>query len=331
MGIVLFIRKVQKDAMTTPLHVVLGAGQVGSRLTKRLLAKGLRVRTVRRSGKDAQSGLHQQLSGDITDLAFAERAGAGATVVYDCMNPPYDQWKTQLLAMGKGGLHAAMSANARLVALDGLYQFGAPGVPFTEESPLAPRTAKGELKRRLQELRMVYRPHLTIGRASDFFGADLPNSWWGPRFFERITQGKPGETMGDPDMPHAYTYVDDVARALETLGENDIARGSDWMLPTAPAESTRALTQRIGRALVLANAQTRAIPRWLLKVIGLFNPTLREAAEMAYQWEVPFLVDDSRFVKTFGYGATPLDVAVEEVVRPMRLHAAPARYSRTAP
>jgi len=28
---------------------------------------------------------------------------------------------------------------------------------------------------------------------------------------------------------------------------------------------------------------------------------------MAYQWEVPFVIDDSRFRQTFGYGATPIE------------------------
>jgi hypothetical protein len=40
---------------------------------------------------------------------------------------------------------------------------------------------------------------------------------------------------------------------------------------------------------------------------------MRAAAEMTYQWKVPYLLDDSRFRTTFGVSATPIDVAVQEM------------------
>ena len=43
----------------------------------------------------------------------------------------------------------------------------------------------------------------------------------------------------------------------------------------------------------------------------------REArkVEMAYQWERPFVIDDSRYRRTFGEGPTPVDEAVAEPFR----------------
>ncbi len=297
------------------LHVVLGAGQVGARLRDLLLARGLRVRVVRK-GVSTLSGHPrlEQLSGDLTDLGFAERATAGATVVYDCMNPAYHEWPRLLLPMARGALHGATHAGAKLVALDCLYMYGRVEGPMREDTPVNPCSRKGELRARLGELRLDADARgdvrVAVGRASDFFGADLPFSGFGPRFFERILAGSPGECMGDPDMPHAYTYVDDVAAALATLGERDEALGKVWHLPTAPAESTRALTRRIGRALGI-DADSRRVPKWLLRTVGVFSPFVREVVEMTYQWEIPFLLDDSRFRETFGQGATPLDRAVE--------------------
>ena len=40
--------------------------------------------------------------------------------------------------------------------------------------------------------------------------------------------------------------------------------------------------------------------------MGLFNPTVRELDEMLYEFEQPFIVDGSKFERTFGIGATPL-------------------------
>jgi nucleoside-diphosphate-sugar epimerase len=295
------------------LHVVLGAGQIGTRVAKLLTASGHRVRLVQRSRAPNQLPLVDHVSGDIKNLEFAEAVTRGAAVVYDCMNPPYHEWPELLLPIARGALHGATRAGAKLVALDCLYMYGKPGGPMREDSPLVPSSKKGALRVELAHERLSAHARgdvrVTIGRASDFFGEALPYSCWSERFFQRLYARKSGECMGDPDMPHSYTYADDVARALVTLGASDAADGKVWHLPTAPAESTRSLTNRLGRELGLEADVTR-VPRLFLRAAGLFSPFLREVLEMTYQWEVPFLLDDSRFRETFGYGATPVEAQV---------------------
>jgi nucleoside-diphosphate-sugar epimerase len=295
------------------LHVVLGAGQIGTRVADILLARGHRVRIVRQGrGGEPRPGL-EWASGDITQIAFASDVTRGAAVVYDCMNPPYHRWPELLLPIARGALHGATKAGAKLVALDCLYMYGRPTGPLRESSPLSPCSKKGALRVALAEERLgAHRRgdvRVAIGRASDFFGPDLPYSCWSRRFFERAAAGKPGECMGDPDMPHAYTYAPDVARALVTLGERDEALGQVWHLPTNPAESTRALAARLGQALGV-RVEVARVPRLLLHAIGVFSPFMREVREMAYQWDVPFELDDTRFRAAFGQGPTPIDEAV---------------------
>lgn len=295
--------------MNNELHVVLGAGQIGSRLSKLLLAKGHRVRIIQRSKPSASVANLEHMAGDITDLGFAEQATRGASVVYDCMNPPYHLWPEQLLAMGCGAVHGASCAGAKLVALDCLYMYGRPNGPLTENAPLTPCSKKGVLRVELANMRLTAHRQgkvpVAIGRASDFFGPNLQFSAWGDRFFQRIHAGQAAECMGDPDMPHAYTYADDVARGLVTLGERSEALGRVWHLPTNPAESTRSLAKKLGAALGL-DVKTKRVPKLLLRGIGLFDPFMREVVEMTYQWEMPFAVDDSAFRQAFGYGATPV-------------------------
>ncbi|WAS98915.1 NAD-dependent epimerase/dehydratase family protein [Nannocystis punicea] len=298
------------QATSAPLHVVLGAGQIGGRLVELLRARGLRVRQVRRTAVGVGPEL---VAGDITDLDFARRATEGAAVVYDCMNPAYHRWPQELLPIARGALHGAARAGARLVALDCLYMYGRPNGPMREDSPLAPCSKKGELRVQLAELRLAADRRgdvpVAIARASDFFGADLAYSVWNDRFFRRILAGRRGEVFGDPDLPHAYTDVEDVARALATLGTSDRGFGQVWHIPTPPAESTRGLAQRLGRALG-RDVDVTSVPRWLVRALGLASPMMRELAEMMYQWEVPFLVDDAKFRAAFGWSATPVDEAV---------------------
>jgi nucleoside-diphosphate-sugar epimerase len=312
------------ENLNAPLHVVLGAGQVGTRLAQQLRAQGLRVRAVRRSSEKVAPGI-ELCAGNIVDLAFAEQALAGASVVYDCMNPSYDKWPELLLPIARGALHGAQKAGAALVALDCLYMYGRPQGAMHERSPLTPCSKKGALRVALAEERFAAHRRgdvrVAVGRASDFFGPDLPLSAFSDRFYQRVLAGKAAECMGDPDQLHSYTYVDDVARALAILGSDERSFGEVWHLPTAAAETTRQLNARLGRALGLDIA-TMQVPKWLVRGLGLFQPMMRELHEMMYQWDVPYVLDDSKFRATFGVSATPTQVAVEETARWAR-----ARYA----
>ncbi|HEU0029208.1 MAG TPA: NAD-dependent epimerase/dehydratase family protein [Kofleriaceae bacterium] len=297
------------------LHVVFGSGQIGTRIATRLLAAGERVRVVSRH--PAPPAGAEAVAGDARELAFAADAARGARVVYDTMNPLYHHWKRDLLALGRGSLHAAQTSGARLVALDCLYMYGAAEGPMREDSPVRPVARKGVQRAELAEIRLdaVRRgaAHVAIARASDFFGPDLPASWWSERFFTRVLAGKPAECLGDPDQPHSYTYADDVAHAIVALGQAPDDVDGVWHVPTLPAESTRQLAQRVGRALGLEVAMAPLSP-FVLRAVGLFAPFLRELPEMAYQWQQPFVIDDAKFRARFGMTPTPIDAQVAATI-----------------
>jgi nucleoside-diphosphate-sugar epimerase len=301
----LHLRKAHGEGMNA-LHVIFGSGQIGSRIARMLLERGERVRVVARH-PSAPAGA-ETVAGDACDLAFAESAAAGATVVYDTMNPQYHQWKQLLLPLAAGALHGARKAGAKLVALDCLYMYGAPAGPMTETSPVVANSRKGALRGELGELRLAAQRRgeveVAIGRASDFFGPALTSAWFGERFFTRVLAGKPGECLGDPDQPHSYSYADDVARDLIALAGARDATGV-WHLSVEPAESSRALADRLGTALALPIRMSTMSPL-LIRALGLVMPMMRELPEMAYQWQMPFVLDDSKFRARFGLAATPI-------------------------
>jgi hypothetical protein len=45
--------------------------------------------------------------------------------------------------------------------------------------------------------------------------------------------------MGDPDMPHTYTFIPDIGENLVRLGERDEALGRVWHLPSPETRTTR--------------------------------------------------------------------------------------------
>jgi hypothetical protein len=99
-----------------------------------------------------------------------------------------------------------------------------------------------------------------------------------------------------------------------TLADHEEALGRVWHLPTNAAESMRAVTVRMARALDRPITITR-VPHLVLRAAGIFSPLLREVAEMAYQWETPYLLDDARFRAAFGGTPTPMDAIVDATAR----------------
>ncbi len=58
----------------------------------------------------------------------------------------------------------------------------------------------------------------------------------------------------------------------------------------------------------------RSVPKLALRALGLVNPTMRELAEMAYQFDEPFVLDTSKYESAFGAAGTPLAAAVATTV-----------------
>jgi nucleoside-diphosphate-sugar epimerase len=291
-------------------HLVLGAGQIGPLVAERLVARGHRVRVGRRTAAAARGGV-ETVSIDVRDPDAVARAADGATVVYNCVNPLYYQWPEMLLPITRGIVDGTARAGARLVALDCLYMYGDTS-HMNEATVPAPVSKKGVLRMKSGEymLEADARGALTvsIGRAADFFGPRAPQSIFGDRFFERVFAKKSVEVFGDIDELHTYSYTADVAAGLVALGSRTDAHGV-WMLPVQPAESTQALIDRFARSLALP-IRTMQVPNWLLRGVGVFQPIMRELAEMTYQWKQSYVVDDAKFRATFGFGATPWDESI---------------------
>ncbi len=162
--------------MTSELHVVFGAGQVGHPLARLLLLARKRVRIVKRSPGHVPDGCEIVL-GDAADPSFCVEAAREATTVYHCMNPPYNTrvWVELVPRYMDNLIAASGKARARLVVLDNVYMLGRPrGGPLNEDSAMNPCSRKGEIRARAAD--RLFEAHrrgdviATSGRASDFYG-----------------------------------------------------------------------------------------------------------------------------------------------------------------
>ena len=301
-------------------HVVLGAGAVGMAVAEALARRGESVRVVSRSGlREPVAGV-QSVTGDVTDPAFAASATRGARVVYQALNPPYHRWAQEFPGLQAAAIAAAQAAGARLVVMDNVYMYGrANGRPFTEDRAYDAHTRKGRVRaamaRDLMAAHDAGRVQVTVGRASDFFGPRAgAQSLIGDWVIPPALADKPASVMGDPDMPHTYTFIPDIGENLVGLGERDDALGRVWHLPSPETRTTRDVVALVYQAAG-TEPRLKVTPAWQMRALGLVNRTVREINEMRYEFDEPFIVDASRAETELGLRATPLADAVEQTVR----------------
>jgi len=300
------------------LHAVFGTGAVGMAVMEALVRRGYRVRMVNRSGHASVPSGVEVVGGDASDPGFSCQAATGASVLYQCLNPPYHRWVELFPALQAGVLAAAESTEAKLVVMENVYMYGLPqGRPLTEDRPYVAHTKKGRLRAMMtNELLDAHRRgvRMTIGRASDYFGPrGGAQSILGDRVIPPALAGKPAQLLGNPDLPHTYTYIPDIGEALVLLGERDEALGQPWHLPNPETLTTRQLVELIYQQADYP-PKLRVAPKLLLRLMGLFNPTVRELVEMTYEFEEPFIVDSTKFQTQLGMTATPIQDALAQTV-----------------
>lgn len=221
------------------VHVVFGTGAIGLALIDELAGLGLPVRAVSRSGSAQVPHGVEVLGGDVTDGDFAVRAGAGAAVVYQCLNPAYHRWAEDFPLLQDGVIHAAQAVDARLVSFENTYMYGdTRGAPITETTPTNPHTRKGKVRLAMAEqLRRLHDDGelaVTTARAADYLGPrGTTQSPFGDLVIGAAMASRPARVIGNPDLPHSYTYTVDAARTSphSALATTSSARCSTCRTP----------------------------------------------------------------------------------------------------
>ena len=94
--------------------------------------------------------------------------------------------------------------------------------------------------------------------------------------------------------------------ALSTrLAGSEAAYARTWHLPTSTERITGREFVRLACEIAGRPHKLQVAPRWLLRIMGIFVPVLRENDEMMYQFEHDYIFDSSRIAAEYGITATP--------------------------
>jgi len=186
--------------------------------------------------------------------------------------------------------------------------YGPTSDPMTEETPRRAAGPKGQLRARLEEqflnAHRTGRVGVAIGRGSDFYGPHA-NSAANQLAIRPALKGRTASWLGSLDAPHTLTYLPDFARGLVTLGTNARAWGEVWHIPSGPPVTGRRFITEVFEELGQP-PRMRRLNRSMMMLAGLFDRQIREAREVLYQFEQPFVMDGSKFERSFGASVTPL-------------------------
>ncbi len=300
-------------------HVIFGTGPVGVAVAARLRADGQPVRMVSRGGgRELPDGV-EVMSGDASDQAFATNAASGSSIVYFAVNPPYTRWPELFPPLQESVLNAASEAGAKFISVENVYAYGdVEGATLTEDLPYRATGKKGRTRARMAESLLKAhsegRVRAAIARASDFFGPRALISHMGERVFYPALSGGKAQFLSGIDQPHTYTFVNDFAEALVTLGERDEALGQVWHVPSPPAVTTREFIERVYEETGTGPARFSVVPKFMMNVVSLFNPIVRELKEVNFEYEHPHVVDHSKIAGAFGLEPTPVKDAIRETL-----------------
>lgn len=295
------------------MQAIVGAGVIGSRVAKLLADKGETVRLISRRGRGPTQRGIELVAADAADAVALAELTKSATVVYNCANPVYHRWLTDWPPIANAILHAAKANDAVLAAANNVYGYGPVDGPITHQTPMAATHPKLRLRARMWEDALASGIRVTEARASDYIGVDA-NSVLEELILKRTLSNKTAYGYGDPEAPHSWSNVDDVARTLVTIAADERAWGQGWLVPTAPAISAKAAAERANEIAGLPKPTIRTMPYAMLWTVGLFSPTIRELRSTYYQFAKPFVVDSSVTEQTFGLAPTSIDDSLAGIV-----------------
>ncbi|MDQ3111516.1 MAG: NAD-dependent epimerase/dehydratase family protein [Bacteroidota bacterium] len=288
------------------MQTILGAnGTIGSVLAKELPAYTDKIRLVSRNPKRVNP-TDELFPADLSDPLQVEKAVAGSSIVYLLVGFDYNIkiWKEKWPKLMRATIDACKKHGAKLVFFDNVYMYDVHALShMTEKSEINPPSKKGKVRMQIAEMLMneinAGKLNGMIVRSADFYGPGNEKSFVTEVVYKNFKKGKAANWFINADKKHTFTFTPDAAKATTLLANTADANNQVWHLPTDP----NALTGRELVALFATEMQAKnkvsVLNMFMLKLVGIFIPLMREMPEMMYQYDRDYIFDSSKFSKRF--------------------------------
>jgi nucleoside-diphosphate-sugar epimerase len=326
----------QDSTMNGPRRsvLVLGAnGRLGQAAVGAFAAAGWQVlASARRAPVRPLPAGARHLATPLHDTATLAAQAAGASVVVHALNPRYTRWAQEVLPLGRHGMDLAQRLGATFMLPGNVYNYGSalPALLQTD-TPQHPDTVKGRIRAMLEtemQTRAARGLRSVVLRAGDFFGGGVRGAWMDKVVLASMAKHRL-VYPGPMDVPHAWAYVHDLARAFVAVAARDDLEPFTRLHfagHTLTGAQLLATVERAAASLGIVPAagwRHASMPWGLLRLGSLVRPMWRELVEVEYLWRMPHALDGHALAAAVGaLPDTPLDIAVRAALRDLGLGAA---------
>ncbi len=310
------------------------AGAIGQSIAAALRKAGRPYRVVGRSRAPLTQSFGDDPRAEIVtwnpdDPESVRAAARGIDTIVYLVGVNYWQFELHPQLMAKTLAGAVAEGVPRLLLIGTVYPYGRPRTDrVREDHPREPHTFKGRMRKAQEDLLLeadaAGRIKGAVLRLPDFYGPGVDKSFLHAAIVAAV-RGGAANMIGPLDKPHEFVFVPDVGPVVARLIETPAAWGHVWHLAGAGVTSQQALVDEIARQ-VGRPVKVRVAGKWMLRVLGIFNPLMREMVEMHYLLTEPVTMDDSALQKLIGpISKTPYPEGVRQTLVAMRQTSAAAR------
>jgi len=293
------------------MQTILGAnGTIGSVLARELNIYTDKIRLVSRDPKRVNAS-DELFPADLSDSKIVDKAVAGSDIVYLVVGFDYKLkvWEGSWPKLMRATIDACKKHNSRLVFFDNVYMYDSGAIShMTEESALNPPSGKGKVRRQIANMLTdeVKSGQLMalIARSADFYGPGNKKSFVTEMVCKNLKNRKAANWFIDAGKKHSFTFTPDAARATALLGNTGDAYNQVWHLPTDKNTLTGREFIQLFADEMNVPGKVSVMPMWLIRILGLFIPIMKEMPEMMYQYDRDYYFDSSKFEKRFNFRPT---------------------------
>ncbi len=258
---------------------------------------------------------------DLSDTKMVEKAIESSGLVYLVVGFDYNikVWRDKWPKLMKVTIDACIKHKAKLIFFDNIYLYDIKTIGhMLEDSPINPPSKKGLVRKEIAEMLMneVTVGNLTalIARAPDFYGPDNENSILIELVYKTLLRGKRPNWFIDATKKHSFIYTPDAAKATAILGNTPEAFNQVWHLPTDNNTLTGQEWIALFNKEMKTSKKVMVLSKFMLKLLGIFMPEMREMPEMMYQYDRDYIFDSSKFNNRFNFTPATYEMGVKQIV-----------------
>jgi len=308
----------------TNKYLIIGAtGAIGYAFAKALQEAGEPATLLVRNRRKAISlfGNTQGFTiveGDVNDTALLKSVAEGTEFMFHGANAAYQHWAAEMPVMTRSVIAAAEHAGATVIFPGNNYNFGQTEHPISEITPFNPSAPLGKVRSDLEKMLQLAsdqgRIRTLVVRMAEIWGPNVVNKQFAP-IFENALKGRAMPWLITAEPAQQLLYAPDAGRAIVALTKAYVRTPYEvYNVGGALAPSIRSWLEQIAE-VAGKPAKISIVPKFMVSMLGLMIPVMREVASLAYKFETTVILNDAKFRTAHPeFQQTPMRQAIAETL-----------------